>query len=242
MPLPRTPGEFVHREAELARLDECLGDPGCRVFVLVGWRGMGKTALVVRWLDLLAERGRLEDTFGTLGEAGWTRALERLRELGVLAGEDPERPGLLDVHPLVREHFSARLRATDEAAWREGHRRLLEHYRGGGRRSYRRPSRAWSRCTLRWATGARRDGGRRRWTRCSGRGSGGAASTLPSASSGPGPWTWPASPTSSPSPGTGRWRTSPRAAGPSCFPRRASTCWSWAAPGKGSVRWRRRWN
>jgi hypothetical protein len=34
---------------------------------------------------------------------------------------------VLDAHPLVREYFGDALRRSDEAAWREGHRRLYEH-------------------------------------------------------------------------------------------------------------------
>jgi tetratricopeptide (TPR) repeat protein len=36
---------------------------------------------------------------------------------------------VLDAHPLVREYFGDALRRSDEAAWREGHRRLYEHLR-----------------------------------------------------------------------------------------------------------------
>jgi hypothetical protein len=36
---------------------------------------------------------------------------------------------VLDAHPLVREYFGDALRRCDEAAWREGHRRLYEHLR-----------------------------------------------------------------------------------------------------------------
>lgn len=34
---------------------------------------------------------------------------------------------VLEAHPLVREYFGDELRRTNEAAWREGHRRLYEH-------------------------------------------------------------------------------------------------------------------
>jgi hypothetical protein len=37
---------------------------------------------------------------------------------------------VLDAHPLVREYFGDALRRSDEAAWREGHRRLYEHLCG----------------------------------------------------------------------------------------------------------------
>ena len=39
-------------------------------------------------------------------------------------------PGLLDAHPLVREHFGARLRDEAPKAWQAGHERLYRHFAG----------------------------------------------------------------------------------------------------------------
>jgi hypothetical protein len=35
----------------------------------------------------------------------------------------------LDTHPLVREYFGEQLRSEQTEAWREGNRRLYDHYR-----------------------------------------------------------------------------------------------------------------
>jgi hypothetical protein len=53
--------------------------------------------------------------------AGVARRLEEIHLLTVLAD------GSLDAHPLLREYFGHRLRATQPEAWRAGHRRLYEH-------------------------------------------------------------------------------------------------------------------
>ena len=80
--------------------------------------------------------------------AQWTIALKRLEEAGLVAptrpdggpNPDPTAPGrggpgrdapapadgALDAHPLVREYLAAALKATNPAAFREGHRRLYE--------------------------------------------------------------------------------------------------------------------
>ena len=65
-------------------------------------------------------------------EADWRRALARLRRAGLVAEEDPAAKGALDAHPLVREHFAARLRRDHEDAWRAGNDRLFDYYRGPG--------------------------------------------------------------------------------------------------------------
>ena len=52
-----------------------------------------------------------------------------MREVRLLAPVDPSDPDALDAHPLVREWFGERLRATNEAAWKAAHGRLYEHLR-----------------------------------------------------------------------------------------------------------------
>jgi tetratricopeptide (TPR) repeat protein len=53
-----TPGPvFVGREAELARLDAAWDDPVIHVISLVAFGGVGKSALVARWLDHMAAAG-----------------------------------------------------------------------------------------------------------------------------------------------------------------------------------------
>ena len=47
----------------------------------------------------------------------------------LLAPIDPSDPDALDAHPLVREWFGDRLKATNEAAWKAAHSRLYDHLR-----------------------------------------------------------------------------------------------------------------
>ncbi|HEX4962101.1 MAG TPA: TIR domain-containing protein [Thermoanaerobaculia bacterium] len=55
--LPTIGPEFVGREAELTRLDAAWEDPGTHVVTLVAFGGVGKSALVSRWLDRRAAAG-----------------------------------------------------------------------------------------------------------------------------------------------------------------------------------------
>ncbi len=52
--LPTPSGEFIGRERELKSLDEAWRDPGKHIVVLEAWGGVGKTALVKKWLARLA--------------------------------------------------------------------------------------------------------------------------------------------------------------------------------------------
>ena len=71
----------------------------------------------------------LTDALADLTEEQWRRAVERLRDVRLLAPVDPSGPDALDAHPLVREWFGERLRATNEPAWKAAHGRLYEHLR-----------------------------------------------------------------------------------------------------------------
>ena len=55
---------------------------------------------------------------------------DRLRELKLLAEEHRHNRGVLDCHPLVREHFEEKLKKGMPEAWRAGHERLYEYYKG----------------------------------------------------------------------------------------------------------------
>jgi hypothetical protein len=55
MPIPGP--QFVGRDAELARLDAAWEDPSIHVLTLVAFGGVGKSALVARWMDRMAADG-----------------------------------------------------------------------------------------------------------------------------------------------------------------------------------------
>jgi tetratricopeptide (TPR) repeat protein len=71
----------------------------------------------------------LTDQIVGIDDDTWKRAVARLREVRLLASLDPAAPDALDAHPLVREWFGERLKATNETAWKAAHGRLFEHLR-----------------------------------------------------------------------------------------------------------------
>lgn len=64
-----------------------------------------------------------------LSEEDWLYALKNLREANLIGAENPRRPGELDCHPLVREHFGEKLERENPEGWQEAHRRLYRYYR-----------------------------------------------------------------------------------------------------------------
>ncbi|NQT36780.1 MAG: hypothetical protein HQ581_04785, partial [Planctomycetes bacterium] len=111
------------------------------------WLGSGPETQILRMLGLFdrpAEAGAvkalrsepgmegLTDRIVGLVEREWQNSLIRLRRAGLIAESDPAARGVIDAHPLVREHFGEKLRREDEAAWRAGHDRLFEYCRGDG--------------------------------------------------------------------------------------------------------------
>ena len=68
----------------------------------------------------------LNDRLVGQSDPQWKRSLARLRRANLLSEETPDE---LEAHPLVREHFGARLNAERPEAWRAGHGRLYEHLR-----------------------------------------------------------------------------------------------------------------
>ncbi|HLP45358.1 MAG TPA: tetratricopeptide repeat protein, partial [Candidatus Kapabacteria bacterium] len=63
-----------------------------------------------------------------ISDAQWQYALLHLRDLNLLAEKEVIRQGILDCHPLVREHFGEKLRKNNSAAWKEAHSRLFDYY------------------------------------------------------------------------------------------------------------------
>lgn len=53
--LPPQPTPFVGRELELAQIERCLSDPGCRLLTLVGPSGVGKTRLAIQAATTLGD-------------------------------------------------------------------------------------------------------------------------------------------------------------------------------------------
>ncbi len=71
----------------------------------------------------------LTEQLKKLSEEDWQYALRNLRETNLLGEEDPGKPGDLDCHPLVREHFGERLMSENPEGWKAAHTRLYHYYR-----------------------------------------------------------------------------------------------------------------
>lgn len=69
----------------------------------------------------------LTDELVGLGDAAWKGAIAQLRRARLLLDEDPNCPGELDAHPLVREFFGSRLEREAPDTWRAAHSRLFDH-------------------------------------------------------------------------------------------------------------------
>jgi hypothetical protein len=78
-------------------------------------------------LDPPAIRG-LTEPLTDLSPTEWRSRLARLRRARLLSGEDPNNPGYLDTHPLVREYFGEQLRTQRTEAWQECNKRLYNYY------------------------------------------------------------------------------------------------------------------
>jgi predicted ATPase len=71
----------------------------------------------------------LTEPLTDLSPTEWRIRLARLRRARLLSGEDPNNPGYLDTHPLVREYFGEQLRTQRTEAWKECNKRLYDYYR-----------------------------------------------------------------------------------------------------------------
>ena len=108
------------------------------------WFGEGPEVSVLRMLGLFdrpadkralgallkapAIRG-LTESLTDLSPTEWRAILSRLRRARLLAAEDPQNPGDLDTHPLVREYFGKQLQSQRTETWKECNRRLYEYFR-----------------------------------------------------------------------------------------------------------------
>jgi tetratricopeptide (TPR) repeat protein/GTPase SAR1 family protein len=56
-------------------------------------------------------------------------ALRHLREARLVAEENPQKPGTLDCHPLVREYFGEKLSRENPGGWQASHERLYRYFK-----------------------------------------------------------------------------------------------------------------
>jgi len=125
--------KYVERFAELKGVTKGEGQTEIAILRVVGLfdRPAPKEAL-----DALLEPPAIAGLTGAFQglsdheRAGrWAWAVRRLRALKLLNREDDRDPGALDAHPVVREHFSAELKATAPDAHSAAHSRLYDYYR-----------------------------------------------------------------------------------------------------------------
>lgn len=72
---------------------------------------------------------RFTGQFARIDTPAWDTCVTDLRDMGLLNRPLPDRPRDIDAHPLVREHFRARLRDHRPDEWSRGNRRLYEHFK-----------------------------------------------------------------------------------------------------------------
>src|ERR1700730_4834289 len=108
------------------------------------WFGQGPEMSVLRMLGLF-DRPTDEKALGALlrppaipgftesltnlSPTEWRTILARLRRARLVAGEDPQNPGYVDTHPLVREYYGEQLRVQRSEAWKECNKPLFNYYR-----------------------------------------------------------------------------------------------------------------
>jgi hypothetical protein len=107
--------------------------PEVEVLHLMGLFDRPAEGAAVEALRDTAIRG-LTDTLHRLPDVRWTQTLENLRDAGLLSPLNEAEPDALDAHPLVREHFGAKLAERKPAAWRAGHARLYRYFSAGDER------------------------------------------------------------------------------------------------------------
>ncbi|NIM16787.1 MAG: TIR domain-containing protein, partial [Candidatus Aminicenantes bacterium] len=69
------------------------------------------------------------DKLREIAEDDWQFAIDNLRAASLLAKKDPQKPEVLDCHPLIREHFGDKLRKKNPKGWKEAHKRLYHYYK-----------------------------------------------------------------------------------------------------------------
>jgi len=146
--LGRAYGGDVRRrkEVHLGQADERQGGHALRVIqAYAGWLGEGRELAVLRLLGLF-DRPAAKDALAALrtkpeipglteplvelSEEEWQWSVASLREHRFLLPADPQQPGSLDAHPLVRVYFQEELERERPQAWQEGNLRLYEYLKG----------------------------------------------------------------------------------------------------------------
>jgi tetratricopeptide (TPR) repeat protein len=109
---------------------ERFGDgPKANLLALLGLFDRPAEAAAIAALKAKPAIPELTEHLVDLSAAAWEEEIADLRCLGLLAPASYHAPDELDAHPLVREHFGARLEEEQPESWQAGHGRLYEYLR-----------------------------------------------------------------------------------------------------------------
>jgi len=129
------PGTGEHAKRMMQAYCHWLGESAeCNILYLMGLFDRPVEAGAIEVLKSAPAIPGLTGRLVKLAPVKWNYAVNRLRELGLLAKGDTKdarkaKAGGLDCHPLVREYFGERLKQENPGAWQEAHTRLYEYYR-----------------------------------------------------------------------------------------------------------------
>jgi tetratricopeptide (TPR) repeat protein len=128
---PTDPGHHQARRVIEAFVNEWLAGETA-LLAIMQMVGLFDRPASAKWIDALRAEPVIDGLTNAvvgLDDAGWRSAIARLRDVRLLDPEDSLSPDALDAHPLVREWFGGRLKATNEEAWRAAHGRLYDYLR-----------------------------------------------------------------------------------------------------------------
>lgn len=98
-----------------------------RIKSLCLWLAMSVRS-IFRRLGRSSSVGELTAPFRNLADTDIGNALRTLRDLRLVNQLDPQMPGIIDCHPLVRQHFGEAFKKSNLKGWQEAHSRLFEYY------------------------------------------------------------------------------------------------------------------
>jgi hypothetical protein len=128
---PNDPGhDQARRVIEAFANDWLAGEPV--LLAIMQMVGLFDRPANADWIKALRAKPSIDgltNSVADLDADAWRIAIARLRDVRLLDPEDSLSPDAIDAHPLVREWFGERLKATNREAWRAAHGRLFEHLR-----------------------------------------------------------------------------------------------------------------
>jgi tetratricopeptide (TPR) repeat protein len=123
-----------HAERVMRAYEEWLGEGAeLAVLRLLGLFDRPADAASLAALRAAPAIAGLTEPLQGLTNTQWRQALAKLRRIRLVAEAPGGESGVLDAHPLVREHFRRQLQRERPKAWREANNRLYEHLKGAAK-------------------------------------------------------------------------------------------------------------